>query len=496
MNFLGISFRNHDANISYSCGKKIKYIKFEREFNQKHFGCIDYYFIQYVLDKWKINITDIDAVAYVTDMSFFELPYYTENLIEELKPNDWFFNKFKCPFFRLDHHFAHVLSLWPLIDKSDVDFVLDGLGDFEKTYSIFKSEKLIKSWSIDDAESIGRMLGSLANSNNISGHGLDLSGKLMGLKSYGKINNDFCNLFKEDITEIQKLFSERKYYTLNTKEEKNPLNRLSSIHYKCENIILNHFKNNANKDDIITYSGGVAQNSVINGLLRKQFSNLVIPPHCPDDGLSLGLVEFLRKHFKQEPFENTNFPYWQDDVEPNSLPSLETINQTAELLAKGKIVGWYQGHGELGPRALGNRSILMNPTVKNGKEILNNKVKKREWFRPFGATVLEEFVSNYFDFKGKSEYMLFVTEILEKEKFSSITHVDGTSRIQTINYENNNHYYTLLNKFYKLTGVPILLNTSLNINGSPICSKPFQALQLFQNTELDAIVVGKDIYIK
>lgn len=138
----------------------------------------------------------------------------------------------------------------------------------------------------------------------------------------------------------------------------------------------------------------------------------------------------------------------------------------------------------------------MNPTIKNGKKILNNKVKKREWFRPFGATVLEEFVSNYFDFRGKSEYMLFVTEILEKEKFSSITHVDGTCRIQTINYENNNHYYMLLNQFYKLTGIPILLNTSLNINGSPICSKPFQALQLFQNTQLDAIIIGNNIYIK
>jgi carbamoyltransferase len=92
--------------------------------------------------------------------------------------------------------------------------------------------------------------------------------------------------------------------------------------------------------------------------------------------------------------------------------------------------------------------------------------------------------------------MLFVTKILEKEKFSSITHVDGTCRIQTINYENNNYYYMLVNQFYKLTGIPILLNTSLNVNGSPICSKPFQALQLFQNTELDALVIGNEGYKK
>jgi carbamoyltransferase len=496
MNFLGISFRNHDANLSYSYGNKIKYIKFEREFNQKHFGCVDYYFIQYVLDKWKINILDIDAVAYVTDMSFIGLPHYSNDLIEELKPNNWFFKKFKCPFFKLDHHFTHMLSLWPLTDKSDVEFVLDGMGDFEKTYSIFKNKKFFKSWDRDDAESMGRMLGSLANSNNVSGHGLDLAGKLMGLKSYGKINYDFCNLFENNIEEIQKLFSDRKYYAFNNNEEKNALNRLASIHYKCENIILDFFKNHANKNNTITYSGGIAQNSVINGILKKEFPNLIIPPHCPDDGLSLGLIEFLRTYYKQDLFEKTNFPYWQDDIAPTSFPSLETINKTAELLASNKIVGWYQGHGELGPRALGNRSILMNPLIKNGKEILNNRVKKREWFRPFGATILEECVSKYFNFQGKSEYMLFVTEILEKEKFPSITHTDNTCRIQTLNYENNNFYYLLLNKFFKLTGIPILLNTSLNINGSPICSKPFQALQLFQNTELDALVIGNELYIK
>jgi len=496
MNFLGISFRNHDANISYSSGNKIKYIKFEREFNQKHFGCVDYYFIQYVLDKWKINVSDIHAVAYVTDMGHFKLPNYSNSLIEELKPDNWFFNKFKCPFFKIDHHYAHVLSMWPLINTSDVDFVLDGVGDFEKTYSIFKDNNLIKSWDIDEAESIGRTLGQLAESNNITGHYQDLAGKLMGLKSYGKINFDFCNLFENNITEIKKLFSERKYYTLNTKEEKNPLNRLASIHYKCENIIFNYFNNNANENDIITYTGGVAQNCVINGLLKKKFKNLYIPPHCPDEGLSLGLLEFLRKHYKQEPFENKNFPYWQDDIAPKSTPSIETINKIAESLAQGKIVGWYQGHGELGPRALGNRSILMSPLVKNGKDILNNKVKRREWFRPFGASILEDHVEKYFNFKGKSEYMLYATDIKDKENFPSVTHVDGTCRIQTVSYENNNFYYLLLNKFYELTGIPMLLNTSLNVNGFPICSKPVYALQIFNNSEMDILVIGNEIYTK
>jgi carbamoyltransferase len=496
MNFLGISIRNHDANICYSSGKKIKYIKFEREFNQKHWGTNQHFFTQYVLDKWNIEASKIDAVAFVADMSEDNIPYFNTNLIEEFKPKNFFYEKFKCPFFRIDHHYAHCLSTWPLEKNSDIDFVLDGIGDFEKTYSIFKKNILHKSWCLDQADSIGRLLGSLAESVEINGHPQDLAGKLMGLKSYGKVDNNFCNYFKDEIEEISKIFVDRKYYTFKSDVDKNPLNRLASIHFKCEKILLDFFLKNASIKDTIIYSGGVAQNSVINGLLKKKFPNLHIPPHCPDEGLSLGLIEFLRKNFNQEPFDSSNFPFWQDDVAPLSQPKIETINKVSELLAQGKVIGWYQGNGELGPRALGNRSILMNPTIKNGKNIINLKVKKREWFRPFGATVLENEVDKYFDFKDKSEYMLFVTEILEKQKFSSITHVDGTCRIQTLNYKNNNLYFDLLNKFFNLTGIPILLNTSFNLNGHPICSKPIHALQIFQNTEIDVVVVGNEIYKK
>jgi len=495
MNFLGLSLRNHDANISYSENNKVKYLKFEREFNIKHLGCLDWSFLRHVFDKWNIDAKKINAVSYVTDMGAFNLPSYSKELIEEIKPNHWFFQNFNCPFFKIDHHFAHTLSIWPLTKNTDIDFVLDGMGDFEKTHSIFSKNKLLKSWEIDEAESIGRRLGVLAESNNVEGHNLDLAGKLMALKSFGKVNHNFCNLFTDEITQIDKLFHHRKYFTSNDNEEKTPLNRLASCHYKSEKIILNFFKKNCNFDDVISYTGGVAQNSVINGILKKHFKNLHIPPHCPDDGLSLGCLEFLRQHYNQEYFETKNFPFWQDDVNPNEIPDEETLNETCEFLAKGKIVGWYQGHGELGPRALGNRSILMNPMIKNGKQILNDKVKKREWFRPFGASILEKETNKYFLFNEKSEYMLYVTNILDKENFPSITHIDGTCRIQTVN-ENNFVYYNLIEKFYKLTGVPMLLNTSLNLNFFPICSRPVYALQLFEKSEMDVLVIGNTIYKK
>jgi len=496
MNFLGISFRNHDANIAFSKNKKIKYLKLEREFQNKHQGCVKYYFIQYALNKWNIEPKDIDAVAYVTDMSNFQLNFYSNDLIVKYKPKDIYLENFKCPFYLIDHHYAHALSIWPLVVKTNIDFVLDGMGDFEKTYSIFSKKKLKKSYELDEAESIGRCLaGQIAQINNVSGHWADLAGKLMALKSFGKTNKEYLNLFNNEITEVAKLFSYRKYLTTNSTVEKTPLNYLTSVHQKLEEIVLNFFKKNAKQNDVISYTGGVAQNSVINGILKKNFSNLIIPPHCPDDGLSLGLIEFLRQNYNQEPFEKTNFPFWQDDYSPKEEPSEKTILKTAEWLAQGKIVGWYQGSGELGPRALGNRSLLMNPSIPNGKDIINHKIKKREWFRPFGASVLEEHTKKYFNCNYKSEYMLYVTEIFDKIKFSPITHVDGTCRIQTVG-NNFNTFKRLIDAFYKKTGIPILLNTSMNINGKPIAASYTDALNIMCETDLDVLVIGNEIYKK
>lgn len=493
MKFLGISYRNHDANISFSDGKKVKYFKLEREFQNKHAGCIKYYYIQYALNKFNVEPKDIDAVAYVTDMSNFQLEYYSNDLIKKYKPKDIYLENFTCPFYLIDHHYAHALSIWPVADKTDIDFILDGMGDFEKSYSIFSKNKLLKSYEIDEAESVGRCLSGIAEINNILGHPLDHAGKLMGLKSYGQINEEYFNLFKDEIFETKKLMSYRKYLTTNSTRNKNPLNFLTSVHTKLEKIVLNFFKSNAKQNDVISYTGGVAQNSVINGILKNNFPNLIIPPHSPDDGLSLGLIEFLRQYYKQEPFDKRNFPFWQDDYAPKREPTDETISQTAEWLAQGKIVGWYQGNGELGPRALGNRSILMNPSIPNGKHIINQKVKKREWFRPFGASILEEHTNKFFKFNYKNEYMLYVTEILDKQKFNSITHVDGTCRIQTVG-DNFNTYKRLIDSFYKKTGIPMLLNTSMNVNGKPIASRYIDALDLISNTELDILVIGNEIY--
>jgi carbamoyltransferase len=224
---------------------------------------------------------------------------------------------------------------------------------------------------------------------------------------------------------------------------------------------------------------------------------MIIPPHCPDDGISLGCVEFLRQKYQQPHFDRSGFPFWQSDEAPQTIPSKQIIDKTAELLAQGKIVGWYQGHGEIGPRALGNRSILMDPSIKGGKDIINNKVKHREEYRPFGASVLLKSTNDIFECEYDSPFMLYNYKCRDEKRFNSIVHVDGTCRIQTVAPTKEFEvYYELITKFQDKTGIPMLLNTSLNVNGKPIAGTIDDAKSLYDTTELDVLVVGNDLIIK
>ena len=196
-------------------------------------------------------------------------------------------------------------------------------------------------------------------------------------------------------------------------------------------------------DDVIGYSGGIAQNCVFNGKILSGDKKIMIPPHANDCGLTLGAVEFLRQHYHEEPFSNEGFPFWQDD-EGTEEVSDQVILETAEALADGDIVAWYQGHGEIGPRALGNRSILMNPRLPDAKDTLNRKVKHREHFRPFGGSVLLEDVDKHFEWTGACPYMN-VSVPVKDEGLKAITHIDGSSRIQTVVGEGS--YARLIRKY-------------------------------------------------
>jgi carbamoyltransferase len=187
-----------------------------------------------------------------------------------------------------------------------------------------------------------------------------------------------------------------------------------------------------------------------------------------------------------------NFPFIQSDIGTEE-PTDETIELAATALAQGTIVAMYHGHGEAGPRALGNRSIFMDPRISNGKERIN-AIKHREDFRPFAPSVLVEHYQEYFDTNQPSPYMSRIVPVIS-DKIPGVTHVDGTARIQTVDRSFNEKFYQVIDEFYKLTGIPMLLNTSFNCQ-EPVVETPQEAVNTFKNTDLDILVVNNYIIRK
>jgi len=483
MNFLGLRITDHDTNVSYSTDNKIRYLKSERLHQVKHHGYRDFWAAFSDTQHW--NISDLQAIAISADAT--NLPFSVDEEKNFQLAPDWFLKEFNCPIYIIEHHLAHALSCWP-VKKTEFDFhiVADGFGDYHRCLTIFDKEfNVVERRDLTTHESFGLMLGKFSkNIMNIKGHELDLCGKAMGLQSYGQVNYEIFDEYSklDDLRPLRNSNIWNASLDMQTK-----IDYLATLHKIMENTMLNLFKKYFQPHHHISYSGGVAQNTVINRTLKLNFPNMEIPPHCADDGLSLGCVEFLRKIYNQNEFSTEAFPYWQDDDIGENV-SQETIQDAAKELSEGKIVAWFQGAGEIGPRALGNRSILLDPRIVNGKEIINDTVKHREWYRPFGATVLKDRSKEFFSETHDNPYMLYVVGV-KKKIFPSITHVDESCRTQTIE-RGSNHYAKLIEEFEKLTNVPILLNTSLNVNGKPIASKKEDAMELFYNSKIDVLYLG------
>jgi len=523
MKFLGIH-DYHDFNVTYTDGSIVKHVKLERNLQIKHFKHeetpgphADLLLMLIKCSKiLNVDFSNLDAICIQLSLGNLKYPVMDRKTelnelwfqVDTNKANFW--KNFNCPVFAVDHHYAHALSCWPLTDVTDKNtthYVFDGVGEhhFGRRASIFKNDKLVDFISFNEHCDFPQYIDRLGKDWGIKGLQLDIAGKVMALQAYHDLSVEEINNIIA-LTEPFKyrhllLFSKnyvREWSNTWLKDKKDyTINIMHLAHLFAEKKLPDYFSIYAKEHNIITYSGGMAQNTVINTALKNKFPNLVIPPHCPDDGISLGCVEFLRQHYDQPPFDTSNFPFWQSDEAPATVPSNDTINQTAELLAQGKIVGWYQGHGELGPRALGNRSILMDPTIKHGKDLINRRVKRREPYRPFGASVLTEHSNQLFECDYESPYMLYVIKCRDPERYNPISHVDGTCRIQTVSQQpQHEHYYRLIDRFKQLTGIPMLLNTSLNVDGKPIAGYIENANELYNTTELDALVVGNGIKIK
>jgi len=260
-------------------------------------------------------------------------------------------------------------------------------------------------------------------------------------------------------------------------------------------------------------AGGVALNCVANGRILRQspFSSLFIQPAAGDAGGAVGAALFvyssILKKGRGKPWHH---PYYgpafsraeirdfldREKVPYRELADDELIEETAKLLADGKLVAWFQGRMEFGPRALGNRSILADPRDPDMKEKLNKRVKFREWFRPFAPSVLIDDASDYFDIEGESPFMLLTAQVKKPTEVPAITHIDGSSRLHTVRYEDNPRYFKLISAFKRLTGCPVILNTSLNVRGEPIVCTPSDAYSCLRRTGLDYLVMENFIIDK
>lgn len=267
----------------------------------------------------------------------------------------------------------------------------------------------------------------------------------------------------------------------------------------------------------LCYAGGVALNSVANEriIAESPFKHVYIMPAAEDSGTAIGaayhgLWQLTRKNTRRKlvsdavgrDYSSTEVSNAIDEtIGVRRVESTSIISDTVDLLCKGHIIGWFQGRSELGPRALGQRSILCDPRRADGKEILNRRVKHREAFRPFAPVVLLEEAPNWFELEGKEAESLFMLRICKfkddkKHLVPAVVHIDGTGRFQTVTSEGNGPLYDLIKKFYEVTGVPIILNTSFNVMGEPIVETPADALATFLSTGIDYCVLQDQLVAK
>jgi carbamoyltransferase len=284
----------------------------------------------------------------------------------------------------------------------------------------------------------------------------------------------------------------------------------ASLQLRLEEIafhVLNHLHEQTRATEL-GLAGGVAYNSVMNGkiLLHTPFRRIFVQPAAGDSGTALGVCYHLYNQvLRQSRAEVMLGAYTGPDfggdeirmacgqigLEFERYDDREVTKRAAKDIADGLVVGWFQGRMEFGPRALGNRSIVVDPRRPEMKDILNDRIKKREPFRPFAPSILEEHVGDYFEQTHPAPTMLMVYQIRPEQRaqIPAVTHVDGSGRLQTVSRKLNQRYYQLISDFAELTGVPVLLNTSFNEN-EPIVCTPRHAIDCFQKTRMDALYLG------
>ena len=448
----------------------------------------------------------------------------------------------------IEHHRSHLASAF-FVSPFEESAILsiDGFGDFSSTMlAIGKASKIKVLNSVVYPHSIGLFYTAFTQFLGFPYYGDEY--KIMGLAPYGKpkfvdklknilipqqnglfvLNQDYFIHDKKGVAMtwnngspyIDKLYSNMLIQEFGQSREKDePLTQYhkdiaASVQKHCENVIF-HILNRLQKTTglkEICIAGGVAQNSVANGKILEEtnFERVYIPSAGYDAGVSMGSALWLyHNNLGNKRSEIVRSSYLGPEYSDGEVETImkerdisyikcssdfETIEKTADMLANGAVIGWFQGRTEFGPRALGNRSVLVHPGRMDAKDLINSKIKRRESFRPFAPSILREYVSEYFEQEDDVYFMEKVFKIRPEKKaiLPAVTHIDGTGRLQTVHKDISPKYYMLIDKFREKTGLPILLNTSFNEN-EPIVNHPNEAIDCFLRTDMDAVVLGNII---
>ena len=479
-------------------------------------------------------------------------------IFNELKKYDENFSDINKIYFS-EHHLSHASSaFYPSPFKEAIVLTADGVGEWgTTTVAIGKENELEILKEIQFPHSLGLLYSAFTYYTGFKVNSGEY--KLMGLAPYGEpkykklITDNLIDIKDDGSFKLDQSFFEystglkmtsKRFSKLFGNKPRNPekekltqfhMDIASSIQEVTEDIMLRITNSLANEYNIknLCLAGGVALNCVANGkILRSgKFKNIWIQPAAGDAGGSLGAALGLwHIELKKNRIINDRDSmkgsylgpeYFQDEIEKKLkeiganfevLEEDELIEKTSSVLIEGKVIGWFQGRMEFGPRALGARSIIADSRSETMQKKLNLKVKYRESFRPFAPSVIREDVSKWFDLNCDSPYMLLVARVadkkcikmtkdeellfgidklnIKKSEIPAVTHVDYSARIQTVHKETNPKYYKLLSEFKRKSGCPVLVNTSFNVRGEPIVNTPIDAFKCFMGTEIDILVIG------
>lgn len=445
----------------------------------------------------------------------------------------------------VEHHLAHVASAYFISPwEHAAGFTIDGAGDFvTATLSECKGNQIEIKERIYLPHSMGFFYTMLCQFIGFSKYGDE--GKVMGLAPYGtdryheqiaqivqltatgfQLNPDYFVPFgsqnniqiqADGSMQVARLYSDRMIQAFGaarpphadiSQRDMDIAHSMQALTERVYTHLLNRLHTLVPVDRLVI-AGGIALNSVANGKLFDQtpFTQTVIQPAAGDDGLAMGAALYVSQALAKDGarWEITNAYFGPDYSDARMKSALEAagirdyqqldretlLQKTTDDIVSGQVVGWYQGRSEWGPRALGNRSILANPNRDDMKDILNARIKRREWFRPFAPAILAERQAEVFEHDHPSPFMLHVYKIREsrRDQLPAVNHVDDTGRLQTVSRHENPLYYDLIQRFERQTGIPVLLNTSFNEN-EPIVNTPEEAISCYLRTKMDTLVMG------